>query len=121
MFTLLNDFFLNTDGIFRLFSYTTFRCGFAMMLAFIFIFLLMPRYIAFSHKWQNHGQPIREDCLPSHIEKKGTPTAGGVMAILATIISVCFISDLRSGYVLILLFYHGKPQKYIKNNRFMLY
>ena len=104
MFTIFNDFFLNTASVFRLFSYRTFRCGFAMMLAFIFIFLLMPKYIAFSHKWQNLGQPIREEYLPSHASKKGTPTAGGIMLILATIISVCFVSDLRSGYVLILLF-----------------
>ena len=103
MFTFFNDFFLNTASVFRLFSYTTFRCGFAMMLAFAFVFLLMPKYISFSHKWQNLGQPIREEYLPSHVDKKGTPTAGGVMVILATMISVCFMSDLRSGYVLILL------------------
>ena len=104
MFTLFNDFFLNTGGIFRLFSYITCRVGFAMIVSFLFVFLLMPKYIAFSHKWQSVGQPIRENYLPSHIEKKGTPTMGGVMIVMGTVFSTILIADLSNGYVLALIF-----------------
>ncbi len=103
MFTLLSDYFSSVNGFLHLFSYTTFRCGFAMMFAFCFMFLLMPKYISFSHKWQCAGQPIREKYLPSHILKKGTPTAGGVMIILTIVLSNLLFSDLKNNYILILV------------------
>ena len=35
----------------------------------------------------NAGQPIRTDGPKSHLTKKGTPTMGGVVFILATVIA----------------------------------
>ena len=103
MYTLLYNYFNNTDSLFRLFSYTTFRCGMALIVAFLLTMLIMPSYISFSHIWQNAGQPIRENYLPTHTGKKGTPTMGGVVIILAILFSTLFIADLTNTYVLILM------------------
>ena len=49
---------------------------------------------------QRGGQPIRADGPERHlIEKKGTPTMGGVLILFATTASVLLWSDLRNGYV----------------------
>lgn len=103
MFTLFSEYFSNVNGFFHLFSYITFRCGFSMVFAFLLMFICMPKYISFSHKWQSAGQPIREKYLPSHILKKGTPTAGGVMIILSTVLSTLLFSDLKNNYVVVMM------------------
>jgi phospho-N-acetylmuramoyl-pentapeptide-transferase len=49
---------------------------------------------------QRNGQPIRLDGPERHlIEKKGTPTMGGVLILVATTISILLWGDLRNGYV----------------------
>ena len=103
MFSLFNDFFNNTNGFFHLFSYLTTRCGFALVFAFLFMIFTMPKYIAFSHKWQKKGQPIRGNYLPEHIEKTGTPTMGGLMIIFATLLTTIISADLTNYYILILM------------------
>ena len=102
MYTLFNDFFLSQSGFFRLFCYTTTRCAFALMISFLIVFLLMPKYISFSHRWQISGQPIRDNYLPEHSVKKGTPTMGGVMIILSSLFSVLLFSNLKNIYVIVL-------------------
>jgi len=101
MFTLFCDYFFSTNGFLHLFSYITFRCGFVMFFSFLFVLFLMPKYIVFAHKWQKVGQPVREQYLPSHISKKGTPTAGGLIVILSTILSTFLFADLKNFYILI--------------------
>ena len=102
MYTLFSDFFLSQSGFFRLFCYTTTRCAFAFTISFLIVFLLMPKYISFSHRWQISGQPIRDNYLPEHIVKKGTPTMGGLMIILASLFSVLLFSNLKNIYVIVL-------------------
>jgi len=71
---------LGPDTPLRVFRYITFRSAGALVTAFCITFLLMPPLIRWltSHKV---GQPIREDYVPEHAAKKGTPTMGG-LAIL---------------------------------------
>ena len=104
MFTLFSNYFTNVSGLLHIFSYTTTRIGFAMLFSFFFMLLAMPKFIAFSHKIQEKGQPIRENYLPEHASKKGTPTMGGVMIIISTILACLFCADLTNVYVLMLLF-----------------
>lgn len=104
MFTYFNEYFSGVNGFFHLFSYVTFRCGLSMMFSFLFVFMFMPKYIIFSKKCQNIGQPIRKNYLPSHIDKEGTPTIGGAMIIFGIILSVLLFSDLRNPYILSLIF-----------------
>ena len=54
---------------------------------------------------QRGGQPIRTDGPERHlIEKKGTPTMGGVLILTAMTVSTLLWADLRSGYVWAVLF-----------------
>ena len=49
---------------------------------------------------QRGGQPIREDGPERHlIEKKGTPTMGGVLILLSLTISTLLWADLTNGFV----------------------
>ena len=53
---------------------------------------------------QRDGQPIRDDGPESHlITKKGTPTMGGLMILLAAAVTTLLWADLTNGFVWIVL------------------
>jgi len=90
---------------FNLFRYLTFRSGCAVFTALIISFLIGPKIIAWLRSKQAEGQPIRLDGPESHLlTKKGTPTMGGVMILLAVTISTLLWADLTNIYVWIVLF-----------------
>jgi phospho-N-acetylmuramoyl-pentapeptide-transferase len=90
--------------IFNLFRYITFRTGGAMMTALLVSFLLGPMLIGRLRRFQGHGQPIRADGPESHLlTKKGTPTMGGFLILLALTFSTLLWADLTNGYVWIVL------------------
>jgi phospho-N-acetylmuramoyl-pentapeptide-transferase len=91
--------------LFNLFRYITFRSGAACLTALVVAFILGPRVISWLRSLQNGGQPIREDGPERHlIEKKGTPTMGGVLILFALGISTLLWADLRNRYVWAVLF-----------------
>jgi phospho-N-acetylmuramoyl-pentapeptide-transferase len=97
--------FSDQFGFFNLFRYLTFRCGAACMTSLIISFWLGPRVIRWLKSVQRGGQPIRTDGPERHIvEKKGTPTMGGVLILAAMTTSTLLWADLRSGYVWAVLF-----------------
>jgi phospho-N-acetylmuramoyl-pentapeptide-transferase len=86
--------------LFNLFRYLTFRSGAACVTAVMVSFLLGPPLIRWLKSVQRGGQPIRLDGPERHlIEKKGTPTMGGVLILAALSISTLLWADLRSGYM----------------------
>ena len=96
-----------SDGgdVFNLFRYITFRAGGAFFTALLFGFIFGRPIIDRLRRMQGKGQPIREDGPQSHIvEKKGTPTMGGVMILAALLISTILWGRLDNGYVLLVLF-----------------
>ena len=91
--------------LFNLVRYITFRSGAACLTALIVSFWLGPRVIRWLRGVQGQGQPIREDGPERHlIEKKGTPTMGGLLILFALTISTLLWVDLRNGYVWAVLF-----------------
>jgi phospho-N-acetylmuramoyl-pentapeptide-transferase len=91
--------------LFNLVRYITFRAGAACITALIVSFLLGPLVIRWLKRLQGQGQPIREDGPERHlIEKKGTPTMGGLLILFALTISTLLWVDLRNGYVWAVLF-----------------
>jgi phospho-N-acetylmuramoyl-pentapeptide-transferase len=91
--------------LFNLFRYITFRSGAACLTALVVAFILGPRVIRWLRSLQHGGQPIREDGPERHlIEKKGTPTMGGVLILFALGISTLLWADLRNRYVWAVLF-----------------
>jgi phospho-N-acetylmuramoyl-pentapeptide-transferase len=91
--------------VFNLFRYLTFRSGGAVMTALVISFLLGPSVIRWLKRKQREGQPIRTDGPESHlITKKGTPTMGGVLILLALALSTLLWADLRNRFVWVVLF-----------------
>jgi phospho-N-acetylmuramoyl-pentapeptide-transferase len=56
-------------------------------LGLFWVLLFMPAFIRLL-KQRQYGQYIREDGPQSHLSKTGTPTGGGVLIVLATVLSV---------------------------------
>jgi phospho-N-acetylmuramoyl-pentapeptide-transferase len=86
--------------LFNLLRYITFRSGAACLTALVVSFILGPALIRWLKSLQRNGQPIRADGPERHlIEKKGTPTMGGVLILFALSISTLLWVDLRNLYV----------------------
>ena len=91
--------------LFNLFRYLTFRSGAACLTALILSFMIGPALIRRLRAIQRDGQPIRTDGPERHlIEKKGTPTMGGVLILSTMTASVLLWADLRNGFVWAVLF-----------------
>src|SRR5271155_4706564 len=89
---------------FNLFRYITFRSGGAAVTALLISFLFGPHIIAWLRSKQTNGQPIRPDGPDGHLKrKKGTPTMGGFLILLALTISTLIWADLANPYVWVAL------------------
>src|SRR5215475_2651051 len=96
--------FIGDFGPLNLFRYLTFRTGGEVLTALFISFLIAPALIDFLRLKQSQGQPIRLDGPESHLlTKKGTPTMGGFLILLALTGSTMLWADLTSGYLWIVL------------------
>ncbi|MCH7485916.1 MAG: phospho-N-acetylmuramoyl-pentapeptide-transferase [Proteobacteria bacterium] len=87
-------------SVLNVFRYITFRTGGAMITALIISFIFGPFLIRVLRTRQNGGQPIRADGPEGHLlTKKGTPTMGGIMILLAISLATILWADLTNGYV----------------------
>jgi phospho-N-acetylmuramoyl-pentapeptide-transferase len=93
----------STLSIFNVFRYLTVRTGGAMMTSLIFVFLFGPWIIDHLRLKQGKGQPIRTDGPKSHFVKAGTPTMGGLMILIAILVSTLLWANPRNPYVWIVL------------------
>ena len=85
--------------------YSTFRAGAACLTALLISLVFGSAIIRWLRGFQRGGQPIREDGPARHIvEKKGTPTMGGVLILLGLVGSTLLWADLRNGFVWAVLF-----------------
>jgi len=87
-------------AVLNVFRYLTFRTGGAIITALIVSFLFGPPLINALKKYQNVGQPIREDGPEGHLlSKKGTPTMGGFLILLALSLATLLWADLTNVYI----------------------
>lgn len=90
--------------LFNLFRYITFRTGCAMATSLLICFIFGPKIIRWLKSKQGEGQPIR-DCGPeTHLKKKGTPTMGGLMILISSIVSTVLWMDLSNLFTWAVLF-----------------
>lgn len=101
MFELLYDFFGQDIGIFRIFSYVTFRALMAGLTSMIFSFLFGKKIIAFLYKIK-FKETIREDGPKTHESKSGTPTMGGLMIVASMFLSVVLWGNFDNQNVILL-------------------
>ena len=87
------------EGIFNLVRYQTFRAGATLITALFIGMIIGPRFINVLRVRQGKGQPIREDGPQSHLAKRGTPTMGGLMILVALALSLLIWMDPRNPLV----------------------
>tara|TARA_R110000868_G_scaffold720_2_gene5208 strand:- start:4662 stop:5903 length:1242 start_codon:yes stop_codon:yes gene_type:complete len=85
-----------------LFGFITFRAASAMILALLISTIYGKRIIRFLQR-QQVGETIRDLGLEGQQEKAGTPTMGGIIIILATLIPVFLLAKLENIYVILLI------------------
>jgi phospho-N-acetylmuramoyl-pentapeptide-transferase len=82
----------------RVFQQVTFRTAWAAITALAISLIFGPRMIRLLRQFQI-GQQIREEGPRTHEAKRGTPTMGGVLIVLAVLVSTLLWSDLSVVYV----------------------
>ena len=85
-----------------LFQYISFRAAMAVIFSLAISTIWGKRIIIFL-KASQLGETVRDLGLEGQTEKTGTPTMGGVIIILATIVPVLLFTKLNNIYVLLLL------------------
>lgn len=100
LFLGLHEWGGETFSALNLFRYITFRTGGALFTSFALSFYTGPHMIRWLKSKQKEGQPIRLDGPTSHLEtKKGTPTMGGLLILMASLSGVLLWTDLHNTYV----------------------
>ncbi|QAA81599.1 phospho-N-acetylmuramoyl-pentapeptide-transferase [Aequorivita sp. H23M31] len=85
-----------------LFGFITFRAAMALILSLVIATVYGKKIIEFLRKKQI-GETVRELGLEGQNEKAGTPTMGGIIIILATLIPVILFAKLENIYVILLI------------------
>lgn len=90
---------LHFEGLTNLIRYQSFRSGAALLTALVIGLVIGPRFIDMLRMKQGKGQPIRADGPQTHLAKRGTPTMGGLMIVIALSVALLLWMDLQSRYV----------------------
>ncbi|HEX2965719.1 MAG TPA: phospho-N-acetylmuramoyl-pentapeptide-transferase [Syntrophorhabdaceae bacterium] len=90
-------------SFFNVFRYITFRTVLSVLSALIISFVLTPFIIRKFREWKiKSGR--REDVPERHESKKETPTMGGFVILISTIIPTLLWADLRNYYIWVVIF-----------------
>ncbi|MDG1023832.1 MAG: phospho-N-acetylmuramoyl-pentapeptide-transferase [Flavobacteriaceae bacterium] len=84
------------------FQYISFRAAAAVIISMGFSMVFGAKIIGYL-KRQQIGESIRDLGLEGQKEKEGTPTMGGLIIILSTLIPVLLLARLENVYILLLL------------------
>ena len=100
MFLPILEYLAESFGPLRIFNYFTFRAILATLSSLVFILFFGKTFIRFIEK-QKYGQIIRDEGPQSHLEKKGTPTMGGLLILFSIVFSCLCWGDLSNKYLLV--------------------
>jgi len=92
---------LNVPGT-GVFQYITFRSALALILSLLISTIFGKRIINFLRN-QQVGETVRELGLAGQTQKAGTPTMGGLIIIIATLIPVILFTKLNNIYIILLI------------------
>ncbi|MDA8896181.1 phospho-N-acetylmuramoyl-pentapeptide-transferase [Bacteroidia bacterium] len=84
------------------FHYISFRAALSGITALLFSILVGKKFIAFLQKKQI-GETIRNLGLEGQMQKKGTPTMGGLIIICSIVLPALLFTDLTNVYVMLML------------------
>ncbi|MEA4984283.1 MAG: phospho-N-acetylmuramoyl-pentapeptide-transferase [Paludibacter sp.] len=85
-----------------MFNYISFRTGVAFILALILSTLFGRKIIDFLQRKQI-GEIVRDLGLEGQMSKKGTPTMGGIIIIIAILVPTLLIANLTNIYILLMI------------------
>ena len=104
MFYYLFEYFEKTYQLTgaSLFQYLSFRSALTFILALVISTIFGKKIIEFL-KSKQIDENIRELNLPGEKDKKGTPTMGGIIIVLSTLIPIFLFSDFKNIYILVLI------------------
>ena len=100
LFQFLHDYDIPGQGLMQ---YLSFRAMLATVFSMLIAFFAGKTIIRQLQRRQI-GETIRDLGLEGQMQKKGTPTMGGIIIILAIVASVLLVADLTNIYILLLLF-----------------
>jgi phospho-N-acetylmuramoyl-pentapeptide-transferase len=98
----LANFFRDEFSALNVLRYITFRSMLAFFMSLVLVLIVQPIFINW-FRVKHLGQPIRDDGPQSHLSKKGTPTMGGLIVVLAVILTSFLLVDLLNPYIWLLL------------------
>ena len=84
------------------FQYITFRSALALILSLMISTIYGKKIITFLRN-QQVGETVRELGLDGQTQKAGTPTMGGLIIIIATLIPVLLLTKLNNIYIILLV------------------
>jgi phospho-N-acetylmuramoyl-pentapeptide-transferase len=84
------------------FQYITFRSALALILSLMISTIYGKKIITFLRN-QQVGETVRELGLEGQTQKAGTPTMGGLIIIIATLIPVLLLTKLNNIYIILLV------------------
>jgi phospho-N-acetylmuramoyl-pentapeptide-transferase len=85
-----------------MFEYISFRAALAVMTS-LFIATVFGKKIILLLQKQQIGEIVRDLGLAGQMEKKGTPTMGGIIIILSILIPVLLFAKLENVYILLMI------------------
>lgn len=100
MFNYLNELDMPGAGLFR---YISFRSGMSVIFSLIISMIFGKRIINILRKKQI-GETVRDLGLEGQMQKKGTPTMGGIIILASVLIPVLLFADLKNVYIELMLF-----------------
>ncbi|HDP55300.1 MAG TPA: phospho-N-acetylmuramoyl-pentapeptide-transferase [Bacteroidetes bacterium] len=85
-----------------MFQYISFRSGLAVITSLAISLLIGKRIIRYLQQKQI-GEEVRNLGLEGQLQKKGTPTMGGIIILCSILIPVLLFADIKNIYVIVML------------------
>ncbi len=104
---MLYHLFKYLDEVYNLpgsgmFQYLSFRAAAAIILSLLIVIIFGRRIIDFLRRKQI-GEDIRDLGLQGQLQKKGTPTMGGVIILIAILVPMLLVGNLNNIYIQLML------------------
>lgn len=99
LFEYLDKLGISGAGVFK---YISFRASLAGILSLLIALIAGKSIIAWLQK-QQIGETIRELGLEGQVQKKGTPTMGGIIIIISILIPTLLLAKLTNIYVILMI------------------
>lgn len=103
MLVILFELLAEQYSFFNVFQYLTFRAICSVLTA-LTISLIMGPFLIRKLSFHQIGQTVRQDGPPTHFDKVGTPTMGGLLILASVVFATLLWADIGNRFVQVTLF-----------------